>query len=55
MVSGDNLSDIEASLSEEVLSISIWLVDNKLSLHLGKTESIPFGSCHCLNSVRNSE
>ena len=25
--------------------MSSWLVDNKLSLHLGKTESILFGPC----------
>ena len=49
VVSGYNLSEFEASLNKELLSVSKWLVDNKLSLHLGKTESIMFGSPHCLN------
>ena len=32
---------------------SEWLVDNKLSLHLGKTESILFGSISGLKSQLN--
>jgi hypothetical protein len=31
-----------------------WLVDNKLSLHLGKTESILFGPQRKLKSIDNS-
>ena len=31
-----------------------WLVDNKLSLHLGKTESILFGSKKKLNNLTNN-
>ena len=31
-------------LQNELEIVSEWLVDNKLSLHLGKTESILFGS-----------
>jgi len=31
-------------------AVSSWLNDNKLSLHLGKTESIVFGSKHKLKS-----
>jgi len=30
-------------LSDDLLSVSHWLIDNKLSLHLGKAESIAFG------------
>ena len=37
------LKDIEMQFSRELSWISEWLVDNKLSLHLGKTESILFG------------
>lgn len=44
LVSGRSVGEIEANLSGELESISKWLVDNKLSLHLGKTESILFGS-----------
>ena len=31
-------------LSVELLNLSAWLKDNKLSRHLGKTESIIFGA-----------
>ena len=43
LIPGRNLKDIEKQLSRELSCISEWLVDNKLSLHLGKTESILFG------------
>ena len=35
---------IDQELSKEIQSVSEWLVDNMLSLHLGKSESILFGS-----------
>ena len=38
------LSNIETFLQKILEIVSEWLVDNKLSLHLGKTESILFGS-----------
>ncbi|XP_053400521.1 uncharacterized protein LOC128557298 [Mercenaria mercenaria] len=44
LVTGKCKSEIEAILSNDLELISAWLVDNKLSLHLGKTESILFGS-----------
>ena len=44
MVSGKYISTIEMTLSSEVGSLHEWLVDNRLSLHFGKTESILFGS-----------
>ena len=43
LIPGRNLKDIEKQLSRELSCITEWLVDNKLSLHLGKTESILFG------------
>jgi len=43
-------SVIENELSDDLQAVSSWLVDNKLSLHLGKTESIVFGSKHKLKS-----
>mgnify|MGYP001812316279 CR=1 FL=1 len=42
--SSKNTDDIENRLCEEMESLSIWLEENKLSLHLGKTESILFAS-----------
>ena len=35
---------ISRKLGKVLESCSAWLVDNKLSSHLGKTESILFGS-----------
>ena len=46
LVSDESKSVIEASLQDDLHSIRQWLIDNKLSLHLGKTESILFGSKH---------
>ena len=44
---------ISRKLSSELQSCSKWLVDNKLSLHLGKTECILFGSRTKLRKVQN--
>ena len=44
LVSGKDVVNIESLLSEELSNVGNWLVDNKLSLHLGKTESILLGS-----------
>ena len=44
LVSGKCRQDIETILSSEMDVLSQWLISNKLSLHLGKTESILFGS-----------
>ena len=35
----------------ELTFVSEWLTDNKLSLHLGKTESILFASKKCLHTT----
>ena len=44
IVSGYNSKEIGEELSRELESCRQWLIDNKLSLHLGKTEAILFGS-----------
>ena len=44
LVRGENASVIASMLSENVSSCRNWLVDNKLSLHLGKTEAILLGT-----------
>ena len=44
LASSSDVSEIEDVLSRELESVSEWLVVNRLSLHLGKTESILFGS-----------
>ena len=50
---------IEATLSSELESVNAWLINNKLLLHLGKTQSIVFGTkrklckCNTVNIVCN--
>ena len=51
LVSDRDKSQVEKILSAELGKICIWPEDNKLSLHLGNTESILFGSLHYLNKV----
>ena len=59
LASGKDLVEIEATLSSELESVNDWLIDNKLSLHLGKTKSIVCGTrkklckCNTLNIVCN--
>ena len=51
IVPGKDVKEIELKLTKELESISNWLTDNKLSLHLGKTESILFGTKKKLQST----
>ena len=53
LVSGKTISHVEKLLTESLGLVSQWLIDNKLSLHLGKTESILFGSKHKVKSNPN--
>ena len=55
IVSGSDPQSIADKLSEELESCRKWLMDNKLSLHLGKTESILFGSKKKLRKVESFE
>ena len=41
LVAGKNAARIQQRLSSELQSIREWLIDSRLSLHLGKTET-PF-------------
>ena len=42
LVSGKDVNKIEEQLGNKLSSLNGWLVDNRLSIHLGKTESILF-------------
>ena len=42
--SGRDVDDISRFLSGELSTCKRWLIDNRLSLHVGKTESILFGT-----------
>ena len=44
LVSGKNVVKIEQVLSRELKAVNEWLEENPLSLHIGKTQSILFGS-----------
>ena len=55
LFSHKNPEVISRHLSSELGSCSKWLVDNKLLLHLGKTECILFGSRRKLRKVHNFE
>ena len=46
-------SAVSKSLSSELDTCNKWLIDNKLSLHVGKTECILFGSKRKLKVVNN--
>ena len=51
LVSDRDKLKVEKALSSELNKICTWLNDNKLSIHLGKTESILFGSIPKLSKV----
>lgn len=51
LVSGKDTNQIEEILGRELESVKEWLTDNKLSLPLGKTESILFGIKQRLQKV----
>ena len=51
LVSDKNPQCVADKLSKELESCRQWVVDNKLSLHLGKTECILFGSKNKLKKV----
>ncbi|XP_061908000.1 uncharacterized protein LOC133653025 [Entelurus aequoreus] len=53
LVSGKDKSQVEKILSAELCRTCTWLADNKLSIHLGKTESILFGSHINLKKVND--
>ncbi len=55
LVSGKNLNDISNTLTKELQSCGKWIVDNKLSLHLGKTEVILCGSKRKLKNTQDFE
>ena len=46
LVADKHISNIEKLQKKELETVGDWLIDNKLSLHLGKTESILFGSIY---------
>ena len=52
LFSHKNPDFISQKLSEVMESCSSWLVDNELSLHLGKTECVFFGPRKKLKTIK---
>ena len=55
LISGKDPKKIAEELSKELSSCRNWLIDNKLSFHLGKTEAMLFGTRYKLNNVNSFE
>ena len=53
LISDKHVDSIESRLGTALETMSVWLIDNKVSLHLGKTESILFGTKRKLSKCRN--
>ena len=49
-----DITEIESTLKKNVSMLCDWLVDNKLSIHIGedKTKSILFGSKHKIKRLK---
>ena len=52
--SGKSLTDVESTMNSELANINEWLVANKLSLNVAKTEFMLIGCKQMLNSVNNT-
>ena len=51
IASGVNARDLGDFLSSQLASCGRWMIDNRLSLHLGKTECILIGTSHKLKDA----
>ena len=49
------LTDLEKGLNSELRSLNIWLISNKLSLNIAKTEFMVIGSNQRLNSFSDNQ
>ncbi len=55
MASDKNPKVASETLSRELETCNEWLIDNRLSLHLGKTEAMLCGTTHKLKNTEGSE
>ena len=55
IISGSDPKQIAEELTKELESWKQWLMDNKLSLHLGKTYAMIFGKKRKLKEVESFE
>ena len=49
------MTDLEKGLNSELRSLNIWLISNKLSLNVAKTEFMVIGSNQRLNSFSDNQ
>ena len=50
-VAGEQIQEIELNMNSDLTCINEWLLANKLSLNVAKTEFILIGSVHKLNNI----
>jgi hypothetical protein len=50
-VAGESIQEIELNMNSDLACINEWLLANKLSLNVTKTEFILIGSAHKLNNL----
>ena len=55
LTSGKDVCEIQKTLETNLSNASQWLIDNKLSLHLGKTESVIYGSKQKIGRTRDMD
>jgi hypothetical protein len=52
-VAGESIEEVELAMNNDLLSVHTWLLANKLSLNVSKTEFILIGSNHRLKNLTN--
>ena len=50
-VAGESIQEIELNMNSDLTCINEWLLANKLSLNVAKTEFVLIGSAHKLNNL----
>ena len=53
--SGRNISDVESIMNSELAKLKEWLIANKLSLNVAKTEYMIIGSKSMTNKIKDTE
>ena len=54
-VSGNSITDLETAVNSDLEKVRKWLIANKLSLNVAKTEFMLIGSKQMIKSISNSQ
>ena len=54
-VSGNSITDLETAVNSDLEKLRKWLIANKLSLNVAKTEFMLIGSKQMIKSISNSQ